>query len=159
MSLSIYIYNCQHPQLCSSELQDVAGHGRMDNAIILNATYFTVKAFVPSRLLSVADIWETFIALITSLLERRPSAADDPRSCPQPLLETTLCGNTLPGIIQKQACSLAWLEKLFMLLIASERSSCSRRAPGYEYNIDRINLRLGRRFAFVFVSNCNELPG
>jgi hypothetical protein len=49
----------------------------MDNAIISNATYFTVKAFVPSRLLSVADIWVTFIALITSMLERRPSVADN----------------------------------------------------------------------------------
>jgi hypothetical protein len=53
-------------------------------AIIPNATYFTVKAFVPSRLLSVADIWVTFIALITSPLVRRPSVADDRGHVPNP---------------------------------------------------------------------------
>jgi hypothetical protein len=76
MYISKYIY-----MNCSS----VVGHREIDNSIIPKTTFFTVKAFLSSLLLSVLDIRLTFIGLITSRLERRPSVSDDRGHVPNPI--------------------------------------------------------------------------
>jgi hypothetical protein len=82
---AICMYMADIRSLARLNLSSVVGYGEMDNSVIPSAKHFTTKAFLPALLVSVAHIWMTLIGLISSLLRRRPSAADDPSHVPSPV--------------------------------------------------------------------------